>query len=148
MFLKYHKENINNEKLRILKDNIDHFYPLIGKLKDFKNYTDITNKTTIKTLLENYYLKSQKNENRIEYKSVTKTNQGRLFANPSLQSMSKVIRHTILLPGHLDYDFENCHYQILEQTLHKLKINCPELSNYNKNRDKIYSDYIKKNNIH
>ncbi len=141
----YFTEKVDNEKLKIIINNLDYFKPMIGNLKDFKTYKNINDDTTIKTILTTYYKLLEKNQNIMLYKPSSTKDKRRLYSNPSLQTVPKSIRHTILLPGHLDYDFSNCHYQILEQTLKILQSDCYHLSNYNQNRDLIYEEFMKVN---
>ena len=63
-------------------------------------------------------------------------NYGRLFAYPSIQSLSCNIRG-FLFCGHTDFDFKNAHPKILEYICKLLDILCPCLTCYNNNREEI-----------
>ena len=63
-------------------------------------------------------------------------NYGRLFAYPSIQSLSCNIRG-FLFCGHTDFDFKNAHPKILEYICKLLDILCPCLTYYNNNREEI-----------
>ena len=63
-------------------------------------------------------------------------NYGRLFAYPSIQSLSCNIRG-FLFCGHTDFDFKNAHPKILQYICKLLNILCPCLTYYNNNREEI-----------
>ena len=81
----------------------------------------------------------------IKYKKSSKypSKIGRWFCTSGigLQSMPRVIRHTICDGLYIDLDFKNAHPKILEQICAKNKIKCEFLSQYNQNRDNLLSSW-------
>ena len=65
-------------------------------------------------------------------------NYGRLFAYPSIQSLSCNIRG-FLFCGHTDFDFKNAHPKILEYICKLLDILCPCLTYYNSQTQTIHA---------
>jgi len=126
-------EEIDLNALQIIRDNLDELYDN-GKLGRFKNakagYCEITDKATIKTIIDEFY-QSKKKSNITEYRYSRGIKWGRMFSTKaSLQSSSKVIRHTIAKDIYVDVDIVNCHMIILKKYCQDNKIDTPFLDKY------------------
>lgn len=128
-------ENIDESKLKIIIDNFDELYPLIGKLKDKKKgFCEIVDKKTILTMLEKR-LKNKKNE--FTYKN---RGEGRMYADGlNLCTMNKVLRHTLSNGLNKEIDMDNCHPVILDYYAKHWGLEHRELENYVNNREEILS---------
>lgn len=123
----------DKDKLRHIIDNFEYFSDKIGRFVDLQgNYETITHKKTILTILK----KLLKNET-ITYVYSYKDNlkKGRLFGSNSLQSISRVIRHTICKDLCIDIDIVNAHNVFLQHYCMTNGIIFTYLDFYNKNRD-------------
>ena len=68
---------------------------------------------------------------------------GRLYCGNSIQGLSSKIRGFLFSKITTDIDMRNAHPTILEYLCNKHNIKCPNLSHYNKNRDKLLIEYGK-----
>lgn len=68
---------------------------------------------------------------------------GRWFCKNGIgiQSMPRIIRHTICDGLYIDLDFKNAHPKILERLCNNHNINCEHLSNYINNRDALLTEW-------
>jgi P4 family phage/plasmid primase-like protien len=135
-------EKVDKDKLRYI---IDNFYDLsiqnIGGQQGKDNKTDIEGQLT---LLKKYFAKVKPNHQvKVSYKQKDYLT-GRYFARNalSLQSMSKVIRHTIAKDYYHDIDIVNAHPVILEHYCKKNDLSCTSLSDYIQNRDEFLNDLM------
>jgi phage/plasmid-associated DNA primase len=125
-------DNINYFK--IIKDNFDGVYDIIGKFKD-KNYKLIEDRKKTKTII-NKRLNNEYNE--FVY---TSTDEGRLIPEStnyySLCTINKILRHT--LAGNLCYDIDisNAHPTFLLWIAKYNNKPCKHLENYIINRNDI-----------
>jgi P4 family phage/plasmid primase-like protien len=70
--------------------------------------------------------------------------QGRLFAqNPSLQGLPREFRNTICKKNMVDFDFENCHFSLLNTFCINNNIKHDSIEFYCNNRDKVIKTLIK-----
>jgi len=58
-----------------------------------------------------------------------------------IQSMPRIIRHTICDGLYIDLDFKNAHPKILERLCNNHNIKCTHLSNYINNRDTLLTEW-------
>jgi hypothetical protein len=74
---------------------------------------------------------------------------GRFFCNNGIgiQSLPRMIRHTICKGLYIDLDFKNCHPVILKTLCEYYEIECPYLKQYVENRDDILNDICSSLNI-
>ena len=120
-----------------------------GKLGRFvdSNYKVIENKESIKTIVKKMYLNKIKTNN-ISYKYVGKETTGRLYSKtPSLQGISRVIRHSIARDIYYDIDMNNAHPVILRYYCETNNISCPNLIYYNDNRNECFKSLTDKFDI-
>ncbi len=125
------KEDIDSTVLLNIVKNFDNVYPLLGKIKDKKNYKHIQDKKTVLTILLQR-LKGHKN-NEFTYKS---KNGERLIPNGySLCCMNKILRHTFVGKTHYDIDIVNAHPSFLLWYSRNSKWACKHLTDYVENRE-------------
>ena len=131
-------EVVNISVLKYIVKNWDKFSSLIIKNDD--NDYDYNPKNICQKYISMYdkvatikYNKSSKYPSKI----------GRWFCKSGIgiQSMPRIIRHTICDGLYIDLDFKNAHPKILEQLCFKHKIKCEYLSNYINNRDNLLSEW-------
>lgn len=145
-------EKIDNRALQIVIDNFDYLFDH-DKLGRFvlpsKNYCEVTDKKTILTTLKNL-LKSKKTLNpTVSYKySKGMENRGRKFSDgASLQTISRVIRHTVAKDIYWDLDIVNAHPCILLKYCEDGNLKCDAIKDYIENRPKHINDLVEKYNI-
>lgn len=125
-------EEIRLDYLHTIVSNFDAVYPLLSKFKDAKTYKVITDKKSVKTILEKR-LKNKSNEFTYKCKKI-----GRMQPNGySLCSMNKVLRHTLAGENHYDIDIVSAHPTFLLWIAKKSKWSCKNLENYVVNRDEV-----------
>lgn len=141
-------EKVDMVLFKKILDNFDELFES-GKLGRFvdKNYRVIDNKETIKTIVKKmYFNKLQTNE--VEYRFVSKQKEGRLYSKvPSLQGISRVIRHTLARDIYWDVDMQNAHPIILEFYCKENNISCSSLEYYNNNRNECFKSLMDTFNI-
>lgn len=99
------------------------------------------------------YLKTYKKDNIINIKYKKSNNYdikiGRFFCNDAIgiQSLPRVIRHTICKGLYIDLDFKNCHPTILRCLCQYHNIECKYLDIYVNNRDDILDDICSSINV-
>jgi hypothetical protein len=128
-------EIFDREKLKHILDNFDYFYDKIGTFKDASNgYTVISNKKTVFTILTNLL-----NNESIKYFNSKKdiSKKGRLYGSNSLQSVTRIIRHTLCKDLCIDIDIVNAHNVLLQHLLNKHNIEHVFIKYYNENRDEL-----------
>lgn len=142
------KEEIHSDKLKIIIDNFEELYPKIGSLKDpSRGFSSIEDKKTVLTILKRYY-STKVSSSSIQYKFAKSINWGRKFSiGPSLQSINKVLRHTLSKDIYDDLDIANCHPIILLKYCTDKNLKCDILKDYIGNRDRYIEDLIIKFNI-
>lgn len=125
----------DKDRLKFLIDNFDYFSDKIGSFKDASNgYKEITNKKTIFTILNNLFLSKSTIYNHSKKDSSKK---GRLFGSNSLQTINKIIRHTLCKDLCLDIDIVNAHNVFLQHYCIENNIDFKWLRFYNENRDEL-----------
>jgi len=134
---------IDIHKLEIINDNIDYLLEnkIIGCLTDKTNFTK-TDWSGTKTIISDFY-KNSKNRKSILYTPNKNNKIGRHFSKtPSLQGISRAIRHTICKDTLKDIDIVNCHPELLIQICKSYDINCSDIEYYTKNRDSCLQSLI------
>jgi len=127
---------IDIHKLEIINDNIDYLLEnkIIGCLTDKTNFTK-TDWNGTKTIISDFY-KNSKNRKSILYTPNKNNKIGRHFSKtPSLQGISRAIRHTICKDTLKDIDIVNCHPELLIQICKSYDITCSDIEYYTQNRD-------------
>lgn len=127
---------IDLHKLEIINDNIDYLLEnkIIGFLTDKTNYKK-TDWAGTKTIISEYY-KNSKNKKSILYSPNKNNKIGRHFSKiPSLQGISRAIRHTICKDTLKDIDIVNAHPELLIQICKSYNIDCSDIEYYTQNRD-------------
>jgi hypothetical protein len=129
-------ERVNMKNLKRIKTNIDDLYDkkLLGRFVN-ENYSEITDKQAIKTIITNYY--EMKNEGvSITYKYLRgiKTRK-QPSKGHSLINLSRVFRHTIARDIYWDIDIKNCHPVLLIHHAKKFGVELPRYEDYIVNRD-------------
>ena len=131
-------EIVNLPALKYIVKKWDNFAPLI--VKNNENDYDYNPKNICQKYLSIYdkvasikYNKSSKYPSKI----------GRWFCKSGLgiQSMPRIIRHTICDGLYIDLDFKNMHPCILQQVCLKNNIECPLLTMYITNRDNLLDEW-------
>lgn len=138
-------EEIDIEKLRIIVENFDELKEKIGLITDKKTFKKQTKEGTYKILKDT--LIHHELTNKIKYYYVNKERIGRVFANYSLQSMKKNIRHTISNDIYYDIDIENAHPNILTWYCNIFNIPCEYIEYYNDNVKTCREELMKILNI-
>lgn len=128
-------EQIQLEKLGIIRDNFEALYPVLGRQVDkAKGYITV-DKDSFKSIIDNLYL-FYASGNKMDYAYSKNSGEGRLFSTiTGLQGISRVVRHTITKGLYYDLDIKNCHPEILRQYCFKNSIKCEILAEYCNNRD-------------
>lgn len=130
-------EDVRLDYLQTIVSNFDTVYPLLSKFKDAKTHKVITDKKTVKTILEKR-LKNKENEFTYKCKKI-----GRMMPNGySLCSMNKVLRHTLAGENHYDIDIVSAHPTFLLWFAKNSKWSCKYLENYVLNREEVLSDVM------
>jgi hypothetical protein len=133
-------EEIDMKKLSYIVNNIDGYIDLIGSFTDVNNnYSKIREKSRILEILKN---RLKVKDNKIKYKYSTRLTYGRLFSQgTSLQSINKIMRHTLSKDFYYDIDIRNCHPVLVEFVgrIIGLKTSC--LKHYIDNRDEVINYY-------
>ena len=127
-------EVVNLPLLKHIVKNWDKFESLI--VKNDENDYDYNPKNICQKYLTQY-----KKTITIKYNKSSKypSKLGRWFCKQGIgiQSMPRIIRHTICDGLYIDLDFKNAHPKILEQLCFKHDIKCHFLSKYIQNRDEL-----------
>lgn len=87
---------------------------------------------------------SYKNRQTKDYKGFE---HGRLFGTDSLQSIKRVIRHSIVREDCIDIDMVNAHPVILQQICISLGIKTPVLDKYISNREELLQELMNRFNL-
>jgi len=131
-------EIVNLPVLKYILKNWKKFEPLIVKENQNDYDYDPHNICT-------KYLRQYKSTITIKYNKSSKyvSKLGRWFCKQGvgIQSMPKIIRHTICDGLWIDLDFKNCHPCILRTLCQKNNIKCDLLSEYIDNRDKFHKQW-------
>lgn len=131
-------EIVNLSVLKHIVKKWDNYAPLI--IKNNENDYDYNPKNICQKYLSMYdkvatikYNKSSKYPSKI----------GRWFCKSGIgiQSMPRIIRHTICDGLYIDLDFKNMHPTILQQICLKNNIDCPLLTRYITNRDVLLTEW-------
>lgn len=131
-------EVVNLSVLKHIVKKWDNYAPLI--IKNNENDYDYNPKNICQKYLSMYdkvatikYNKSSKYPSKI----------GRWFCKSGIgiQSMPRIIRHTICDGLYIDLDFKNMHPTILQQICLKNNIDCPLLTRYITNRDVLLTEW-------
>lgn len=135
-------EQIDTDALLKIISNFDELKHHFEKEPDEHGEESKYDMDTLKGILLKYYKSKKKNGNNINYGFVGKIKDGRMFSKGScsLQSLKKIIRHTLARDIYYDIDMKNAHPCILSQYCKKNEIECPMLDEYINDRDNtIYS---------
>lgn len=131
-------EIVNLPVLKYIVKNWKKFEPLI--VKEDQNDYDYNPQSICEKYLSRYNTTCT-----IKYNKSTKypSKLGRWFCKQGvgIQSMPRIIRHTICDGLWIDLDFKNCHPCILRTLCHKNNIKCDRLSDYIDNRDKYHNEW-------
>jgi hypothetical protein len=120
-------------------DDLKHHFEKSNEEKGEKRKYDMD---TLKSILIKYQ-KSKRKSNDIKYGFSGKLKEGRMFSKGcSLQSLGKIIRHTIAGDLYHDVDMKNAHPCILSQYCKKNDIKCDTLDEYINNRDGVINSLI------
>ena len=142
-------EKVDMVMFKKIVNNFDTLFES-GKLGRFvdKNYNVIQNKESIKTIVKKMYLNKLNVGEEVEYRYVGKQTEGRLYSKiPSLQGISRVIRHSLAKNIYWDIDMNNAHPVILRFYCEENNIPCSNLIYYNENRDECFKSLMDKFNI-
>jgi len=129
-------ERVNMKNLKKIKNNIDELYDkkLLGRFVN-ENYSEITDKQAIKTIITNYYeMKNETTTITYKYLRGIKTRK-QPSKGHSLINLSRVFRHTIARDIYRDIDIKNCHPVLLIHHAKKFGIDLPRYQDYILNRD-------------
>lgn len=130
--------------------NKDYLHYIVTHQKEFEN--KLRNKCFDNNYdpfkIPSWYLKCSSNGViDVKYKKVSHKDMGRLFAkgNPSMQGISREIRHTIAKEYYDDVDVVNCHPVILKYLCEKHDIDHDYLDVYIKDRETVIQNSIDAN---
>ena len=131
-------EIVNLPLLKYIVKNWKKFEPLI--VQESQNDYDYNPKNICEKYIARY-----KTTSTIKYNKSNKYPHklGRWFCKQGIgiQSMPRIIRHTICDGLWIDLDFKNCHPCILRTLCHKHNIKCDLLSNYIDNREQFHYEW-------
>ena len=139
------KELINGDKLHKL---LDHYHSIVPKketvndIDGFKIDQSYVLRNMLGKLKDGYVITNY------QYSKTAETH-GRQYAcrGVSLQSMTKVLRHTLCKDVYRDYDMVNAHPIIALQYIQKKNMSVPYLKEYVQNRDKHINDLMESNDL-
>jgi phage/plasmid-associated DNA primase len=139
------KELINGDKLHKL---LDHYHTIVPKketvndIDGFKIDQSYVLRNMLGKLKDGYVITNY------QYSKTAETH-GRQYAcrGVSLQSMTKVLRHTLCNGVYRDYDMVNAHPVIALQYLQKKNMSVPYLKEYVQTRDKHINDLMESNDL-
>ena len=139
------KELINGDKLHKL---LDHYHTIVPKketvndIDGFKIDQSYVLRNMLGKLKDGYVITNY------QYSKTAETH-GRQYASRgvSLQSMTKVLRHTLCKDVYRDYDMVNAHPVIALQYLQKKNMSVPFLKEYVEQRDKHINDLMESNDL-
>lgn len=99
--------------------------------------------TDVKDKLRKYMKQKTENGFKITYKPGKESfdGEGRLYAPLGLQMLPKPVRNYIAEEFYEDIDMRNAQPSILNFLLQDMDIECPELSTYCENREKVFEEY-------
>jgi phage/plasmid-associated DNA primase len=152
LFNKYENDKYNNYVVLNEVFNMSKLKYLIDNYEENKEKIESKNKDKTSpfyietfTLINKYFNESANGNITVKYKQ---SKYGRFYAcgSLSLQSLSRVIRHTIANEFYYDVDVVNAHPIFLSHLCKKNGFKCPNLNKYIKNRDECLED-IKINGI-
>ena len=136
-------EKVNMLNLEKIIDNFDELYPLLGRFVDpKKGYKVITDKSCALTQITQMFENHSKTDE-VEYSFSSRQKDGRKFSKtPSLQGISRVIRHSISAEYYDDVDIQNAHPTFLVNLCQKNNIPCDNIDYYVKNTDKCRKELM------
>jgi hypothetical protein len=138
-------ENVNMNILSHIVKNFDVLYPRLGRFVD-SSYSEVDKETAKNTLVS--MLRDRLNSNKVGYKFSGKSHSGRLYSvKPSLQGISRVVRHTIAGDIMWDLDMDNAHPYILKFYCDDEAYPCPVLTMYINDREPILKELMEKHDI-
>lgn len=131
--LKNIEESFDADKLNHIINNFD-------KLKSQLRPSCFGNNWNPLTKMQQYLKLSRHGKIDVKYKQ--NKSYGRYYAigSVSLQSFPREVRHTIAKDYYIDVDIKNAHPVILLKLCKDEKIDCEDLEEYVKNRDKLLKD--------
>lgn len=129
-------ERIDKRKLSYIHNHLQMVLPNIDECT-FKSQ-----KTILLKILKNL---NSKQELSVKYKQ--KYDFGRYFCNNGLQSMKKVIRHTVAGEFYYDIDMVNAHPVLLKHYCDTKEVDCKYLTEYIRERECILNDLIELHGI-
>lgn len=134
------EEKVDLQALKYMVVNFDDLYPLLGRFVD-RQYSVIDKEQARSVLTE--FLRKKVETNMVGYKYASRAKSGRLYSvGPSLQGISRVVRHTIARDLYWDVDMKNAHPVLLGEYCHKHNIPCPALDILNANRDACIAEIM------
>jgi len=136
------KEIYSKERLRYILQNKEFFKKKIMEGRKKEKGPDYNPFETAELFMTNG---SYDGKNHFIHASYFQNNKfGRHYASDSLslQNMTREIRHSIACEFYDDLDMVNAHPNLLEYLCKKHKIDCPNLKEYNKNRDVYINQLI------
>lgn len=133
-------EQVDLKALKFIVRHFDDLYPSLGRFVD-RAYCEV-DKASAFSMIKNL-LRLKLETDKIEYKFAGKTSGGRLYSvTPSLQGISRVVRHTIARDLYWDVDMKNAHPVLLSHYCHKNNIPCVMLDGYIGNRDFMLTEVM------
>lgn len=131
------REEVDVVALRKIILNFDKFDIRIKNQRGEKLDKDAT-----LTILKEYYFKKVKDDN-VEY-HYTGGYRGRLISKgPSLQGVSRKVRHTIAKERYIDIDVKNCHPVVLLKICDDYGIDASSVKYYVDNREECLAEIVK-----
>ena len=139
-------EKIDLEALRMIVSNSYYLYNkgLLTQHDQRNMYREITDYNTIKTLLYRFLdSHTDDGDSEVVYQPVKTNPDGRLFSTkPSVQGISRRVRHTICRKTMVDVDVKNAHPTFLLRLCKKHDLPHSQLEHYINNRDQVIQGLI------
>ena len=138
------KKHTFTEKIDMLmlKTLIDNYNPDTMGLMYNRHSNTRASKDASLTILKSMY-NNRLETNEILYKQAKSSPQGRFFSEtPSLQGISRKIRHTIAKDIYYDIDIKNCHPVILVWYCESRGIECGWIKHYINNREDCFNELM------
>lgn len=141
-----HHEIINPQLLQNVIDNLNTIIPVEKQTYTLNGEKIIDQRIILKDMLKN--IKGDNLQVIYLYSKNSQTH-GRQYARAgrSLQSLSRVIRHTLCRETYRDFDIKNCHPTIALHVFKSKGYDCKNLQYYIDNRDKCLTEVMTMNNI-
>lgn len=136
-------EQINMPAMKRLLAHFDDLYDqgLISARTD--DYKLLEEKEVVRTIITKFYnCHDDEGKAIVKYKPSKINPDGRVFAPYSLQSICRVVRHTVSKGIMIDIDIVKCHPNLVKHIMDRNSIECPGLAEYVNHSDSVLKQLI------